>query len=85
MLHISKRFVGSESFDNITGQYIETLAAILPKHGIDLEVIHRYETNGKIVSASLVRKLLESRDFEGIAEIVPKSTYDYLCEMYREK
>jgi [citrate (pro-3S)-lyase] ligase len=51
---------------------------LLPKYGIDFEVIPRKESGGGVISASRVRKLLENKDFNAIKEIVPKTTFDYL-------
>ncbi|WP_318526517.1 hypothetical protein [Vibrio fortis] len=36
--------------------------------------IDRIATNGDVISASKVRKLLEVGDFDGIAQIVPEPT-----------
>jgi [citrate (pro-3S)-lyase] ligase len=76
--NISVRFVGSEPFDRVTSQYNETLKDLLPRHGIELKEMARCEMKGEAISASRVRKLLESKDWDAIEALVPTSTYDYL-------
>ena len=77
-LGITVRFAGEEPLDNVTRQYNETMARILPEYGVSFEVIPRKETNGGVISASRVRKLLEENNFEEISELVPPTTLDYL-------
>lgn len=81
-LGLSKRFVGEEPNDYVTRKYNETMKELLPAYNIEVIEIPRKETDGKIISASLVRKYLENKDFELIRKLVPKSTYDYLVENY---
>lgn len=82
-LGINIRFAGEEPLDNVTRQYNDTMKRILPGYGVAFEVIARKEWNGTAISASRVRSLLEKKDFEGIREIVPETTYEYLLEKYR--
>lgn len=77
-LGITVRFAGEEPLDNITRQYNETMAKILPRYGIEFEEIPRKEQDGEVISASRVRKLLETKDFAEIAKIVPPTTLEYL-------
>jgi len=81
-LGISVRFVGEEPFCNITRQYNQTMKAIFPKYGLQLVIIPRKTSDGEAISASGVRKLLEEKDFEKIAKIVPTSTLVYLKERF---
>jgi [citrate (pro-3S)-lyase] ligase len=80
-LGIQVRFVGEEPFDQITRQYNATMARLLPKYGVRVEIIPRLESGGAAISASRVRALLKERDFAGIADIVPDTTLDYLKAM----
>lgn len=82
-LGINIRFAGEEPLDNITRQYNETMAKILPRYGVKFEEIPRKEQEGEVISASRVRKLLDAKDFGAIAKIVPKTTYNYLLENYK--
>jgi [citrate (pro-3S)-lyase] ligase len=83
-LGITVRFAGEEPLDNVTRQYNESMARILPQHNIDFEVIPRKEADGEVISASRVRKLLEIQDFEGIAKIVPKTTLKFLVDNFAQ-
>lgn len=57
----------------------------LSQYGVNFEVIPRKETNGGVISANLVRKLLEENNFEEIQKLVPKTTLKYLIEKYRKE
>ncbi|MDR3178319.1 MAG: adenylyltransferase/cytidyltransferase family protein [Campylobacteraceae bacterium] len=82
ILNINIRFAGEEPLDNITRQYNNTMRMILPKYNIDFEVIKRKESDNEPISASRVRKLLKNKNFDEIAKIVPKSTFEYLAERF---
>ncbi len=84
-LGINIRFAGEEPIDNVTRQYNETMARILPKYGVEFEVIPRKEQDGEVISASRVRKLLETKDFNAISQLVPPTTALYLKNKYAEK
>jgi [citrate (pro-3S)-lyase] ligase len=81
-LGITVRFAGDEPLDNITRQYNDTMAQILPDYGIDFEVVSRLESDGEVISASRVRKLLETLNFDEIAKIVPQTTLEYLVNKF---
>ena len=81
-LDITMRFAGEEPFDKVTLQYNQSMAEILPKYGIDFEVIPRKEAEGAVISASRVRALLKEKNYEAIKPLVPQSTYDYLCNEF---
>jgi len=79
VLNISKRFVGEEPLDPITNQYNRAMFDILPRSGIEVvEIPRKPQLDGTPISASLVRKLLQDKDFDAIAEIVPETTLEYL-------
>lgn len=81
-LNINVRFAGEEPLDNVTRQYNEQMKSILPKYSIYFEEVPRKEEGGEVISASRVRKLLQTKDFEGISKLVPKTTLDYLIEKF---
>ncbi len=83
-LGITVRFAGEEPLDNITNQYNSTMKRILPRAGIDFEVIKRKEEGGAVISASRVRKLLKEKNFDEIARITPPTTLEYLRERFRD-
>ncbi|GAA0779174.1 [citrate (pro-3S)-lyase] ligase [Clostridium subterminale] len=77
-LNITKRYVGSEPYCNVTNTYNETLKEVLPKYGVKVEVIERYEIENKAISASRVRELLKGDRLKEVRELVPKTTYEFL-------
>lgn len=81
-LKINVRFVGEEPHDNVTRQYNNTMRVILPKYGIEFVEIPRKTFDGKPISASRVRRLLNDKNFGEIKKIVPKTTFDYLTERF---
>lgn len=83
-LGITIRFAGEEQLDNVTRQYNETMARILPHYGVDFQVIPRKETDGEVISASRVRKLLGEKNFTAIKKMVPETTFNYLFEKVRQ-
>ncbi len=81
-LNITVRFAGEEPLDVVTRQYNAQMSMLLPKHGIEFEVIPRKEFGGKVISASRVRALLKEKDFDSIKELVPETTLNYLIEKF---
>lgn len=81
-LNITKIFLGDEPKCMITKQYNEKMQELLPEYGIEVDIIDRIATNGDVISASKVRKLLEVGDFDGISQIVPEPTLQFLQENY---
>ncbi|WP_346868639.1 [citrate (pro-3S)-lyase] ligase [Clostridium sp. UBA5119] len=77
-LNITKRYVGSEPYCNVTNTYNETLEDVLPKYGVEVEVIERCEIENKAISASRVRELLKEDKLEEVRELVPLTTYEFL-------
>jgi citrate lyase synthetase len=82
---ISIIFLGNEPKCNITRQYNEKMAELLPTLGVEVEIIPRISRDGAVISASAVRRLLKDGDFDGIASIVPPTTHRYLVETYGAK
>lgn len=81
-LGINVRFAGTEPLDKFTCAYNESMRRELPKHGIEFCEIERKMVNNDFISASKVRKLLESGNFETLKSYVPKTTYDYLVNIF---
>ena len=76
--HIKTRFVGSEPYSRTTAQYNAAMHSILPPLGIGVQEIERKSAIGAPISASRVRDLLIRGELDGIAELVPVSTLDFL-------
>jgi len=78
-LNISVRFAGKEPTDNITRQYNEDMAKILPQYGIRfVELERKLTANGEIISASTVRSLAEKKEFDKLNAFAPPATVEYL-------
>lgn len=75
---ITRRYVGTEPLSPMTDLYNRALEEKLPKKGIELRKLPRLEQDGTPVSASAVRKLLETGDTQTLHKLLPKTTYDYL-------
>ena len=75
---ITRRYVGSEPFCPVTSAYNQALHKLLPEYGIALYEIPRLETQSIPVSATNVRKLVETHDAEGVRALVPDTTFQYL-------
>lgn len=76
--NITVRFVGQEPFDRITRQYNEQLMQQLGEYGIELKEITRIEDEVTAISASRVRKCIESGDLESIKTLVPPTTFEFI-------
>ena len=79
-LGIRIRFAGSEPTDIVTRQYNIAMKETLPEYGVKFTEIERITSNDTVISASTVRKLLEKQNWEGIRELVPEVTFEYLKE-----
>lgn len=76
-LGVTKRFVGEEPNSQVTGIYNKVMLEELPQAGIECHIIPRLEIDGEVVSASTVRKALQTGDFETVKRLVPATTYAY--------
>ena len=76
--HVVTRFVGSEPFCGTTADYNAAMHRILPPHGIEVREIERKSAMDAAISASRVREMLAQGELEGIAELVPVTTLDFL-------
>lgn len=76
--HITRRFLGTEPYSQLTRQYNGILKREMPARGIEVVELPRLEAAGTPVSASAVRKALDEGDRDAVRALVPKTTYDYL-------
>lgn len=85
-LHIGIRFVGEEPFDKVTNQYNRQMKVILEQYGIGFCEIERLKSDSKVISATVVRKMIQEKRINEIREFVPDNTYDFICsEMFKGK
>ena len=85
-LHIRTRFVGQEPLDPVTARYNAAMAALLPRHGVQVREIPRLEVDGQPVSASRVRRLLKEKGLcPEVLSLVPPTTAAYLQESFAQE
>ncbi len=77
-LNIVKRYLGSEPYCKVTSTYNDTLQQILPRYGVEVALIERYEIDHEAISASKVRELLKSGNIEATKTLVPDATFKFL-------
>lgn len=75
---VKKRFVGTEPYCQVTAAYNRAMAAVLPRHGVELVELARAESGGAAISASAVRAALKDGNLARVAELVPATTLDWL-------
>lgn len=81
-LDISIRFVGEEPVDLVTRQYNNTMKTMLPAYGVEVVEIPRFQQDGEVVSASLVRQYIKEKKMDMIKKLVPINVYLYICEKF---
>ena len=84
VLDISVRYAGEEPIDMVTNQYNTGMKTILPEYGLKFTEIPRKCSGEDVISASRIRRLLKTRDFADIQELVPETTYGYLLYRFGE-
>ena len=77
-LGIDVRYAGEEPYCQVTSAYNAAMVEILPPLGVEVRVIPRLTVGGEIISASKVRDMIRTGDWQGISAMVPASTYEYL-------
>ncbi len=73
-----KRYVGEEPYCPVTSTYNEHMKKILPQFGMEIVVIPRKALGDVAISASTVRQYIRDGNMEGLLELVPPTTYEYL-------
>lgn len=76
-LGITYRFLGQEPTDKVTDEYNLALKNILKNHGVEVVVFERASLNGKVISASQVRKLIREGKMDEAAALMTDSTYEF--------
>lgn len=74
-LGVSVRFAGSEPEDELTARYNSIMRAQLPPAGVELVEILRLESEGRPVSASGVRRLLENGRASEALRLLPAALH----------
>lgn len=82
-LNITYRFVGEEKTDVVTAEYNNAMKRILPKYGIELiEIPRRNKEDGRPISATDVRNILEKGNFDDVKGLVPETTFEILTRSW---
>lgn len=84
-LGITKRFVGTEPYCEVTQMYNIQMKRILPDFGVEIVELPRMLYEGTPVSASRVRGLLASGEAEAVEALVHPTTYAYLSSVDGER
>jgi len=80
------RFVGSEPSDPLTRRYNALMKQMLPSYGVRVVEITRLKgANGRFITASRVRALLEAGRFSDASTLTPASTHPYLLASLAER
>lgn len=81
-LDIDTRFVGDEPFSRATNLYNEAMEKVFadaPNPNVPkLVIIPRVASHGRAISATDVRRKFVEGDLEGLRDLVPNSTYQFL-------
>jgi [citrate (pro-3S)-lyase] ligase len=78
ILNITKRYIGTEPYCEVTNQYNQTMMEVLPHYGIEVKQIDRLQSDGRSISASYVRELLKNDNWDELKTILPITTYQFL-------
>jgi len=77
-LQITRRYVGEEPSSKVTSLYNQIMSQELPKFGISCVILPRKEQNGMAISASIVRRSIQTGDMTGLHGLLPPTTLAYL-------
>lgn len=78
-LNIQRRYVGQERASHVTALYNSVMLEKLPKLGVDCVEIPRLESEGRVISASLVRQAIHDGKLEEIRDFLPPTTYEFFA------
>ncbi|MFW5889598.1 MAG: hypothetical protein ACOCUD_04380 [Bacillota bacterium] len=77
-LKINSRYIGREPHSHVTSIYNQILKSELPTYGIIVKEIPRIKSKDNVISASLVRKYINNKEWKKIKPLVPETTYEYI-------
>ncbi len=78
IFNINVRYVGSEPNSVLTNKYNDEMKKILK----DVVIVNRVCSDGEVISATTVRKLLLDNDYGKVKELLPKYSYEVVLEKY---
>ena len=74
---VAARYAGEEKSSHVTALYNETMAAELPRQGLEFRQIPRLALGGETVSASAVRQAIHDGELEKAAFMLSESSLRY--------
>lgn len=77
-LNISRRYVGTEPLSKTTNMYNKVLKEALGEEGIEVIEVARTEAEGRIISASYVRRYIREGRLEEAFKLLPETTIEFL-------
>ncbi len=83
-LDICARYVGEEPYCPVTRAYNQVMLDILPRHGVQVQVMPRLALGHEAISASTVRDLIRQNRMGQLADLVPPTTLSYLLAKENE-
>lgn len=75
---ITHRYAGTEPTCAVTGGYNRAMAEILPKHGVAFVEVPRKQELNTAISASTVRREMQTGNLETLRKLVPTSTFNHI-------
>lgn len=73
-LHITHRFAGEETENNVMKIYNDAMKRILPQKGIRYVEIPKMMQEGNTVKSSNIRRYIKREDYENAFKMIPEST-----------
>jgi len=80
VLNISKRFIGTEPYCKTTRTQHEIMKRTLPQKGISVVEVDRLENEFGPISASKVRQIIKSKDYDKVKFFLPETTRELLMK-----
>ena len=82
-LEIKKIFLGDEPICKVTNSYNKQMSKMMESYDINVEIIDRISTtDGDLISASTVRKLLDQKKFTELKKFLPSNIIDDVIKIY---
>lgn len=78
-LHITHRFAGEESRNDVMKVYNETMKRILPQRGITYMEIPKMTMDGEFISSSNIRRYLKKKEYDKAFKMMTKPARQYLA------
>ena len=78
VLNVSKRYVGTEPLSKTTNMYNKVLKEALGEEGIEVIEVTRSEVEGRVISASYVRRYIREGRLEEAFKLLPETTIEFL-------